>query len=292
MLFLLFSIMIAEQPVELERIMNDLPEDKRAVFVDFLHVVRNFDKVTVDEMSDTQVFRFLKSFDFVPKEALISIRKSVEWRRSFNWNEIRNIDWQLVTMLLEFTKVGYYGEDFEGRPIKIVQPGDVDPGEILKKIPQDKTFHFQLSNIERLINIVLPHCAAKHNKNIHMQVVIVDIKNINFGRFMSNPRILDLARTRSGIFQENYPETTARTIIINAGTVFYAFFKIVSVFLRKRTLERIVILKDDYLPELLKLTTIDKIPVALGGSCPYEIDNYPNTFDAELNKSYEEKRLK
>lgn len=284
--------MIAEQPVELERIMSDLPEDKKAILVDFLHVVRNFEKVAVDEMSDTQIFRFLKSFEFVPKEALPAVRKSVEWRRSFNWNEIRNIDNELVTALLEFTKVGYYGEDFEGRPIKIVQPGDVDPGEILKKIPQDKTFHFQLANIERLVNIVMPHCANKYNKNIHMQVVIVDIKNVNFGRFMSNPRMLDLARARSSIFQENYPETTARTVIINAGTVFYAFFKIVSVFLRKKTLERIVIMKDDYLPELLKLTTLDKIPVSLGGTCPFEIDNFPNTFDGELSKSYQEKRLK
>ena len=211
-------------------------------------MVRNFDKISPQEMSDSTILRFLRSVDFNVKEALLAVRKSIEWRRSFDWNAIRYIDYGLVQTLLEYTKVGYYGEDFQGRPIKIVQPADIDPGEILKKIPQEKTFHFQLGNIERLVNIVMPHLSKKYNKHIFNQVVIVDIKNVNFSRFMANPKMMDMGRARSSLFQDNYPETTGKTIIINAGGFFNAFFKIVSVFLRKKTLEKITICNDNYLP--------------------------------------------
>jgi hypothetical protein len=272
-------------------ILASLPPKESAIYRDFIHVLREFEKVTPDEMSDSTVFRFLQSVDFNVKEALPAVQKSIAWRRSFDWDSVRNFDYTIIAPLLEATKIGHYSEDFEGRPIRIIQPANIDPGDVIDKIPKDRTYHFQLGNMERLVNIILPHQTRKHNKHIYMQIVIVDIKNLNFSKMMGNSRVMDMARTRSALFQDNYPELTAKTIIINVGTFFYGFFKVVSVFMKKKTLDRMVILKDNYLPELLKHTTLDKLPVSLGGTCPYEIDNFPNSYDAELATSYQQKRL-
>lgn len=274
--------------------MAGLAEKERGVFAEFLHVVRDFEKIPAEEMSDSTVLRFLQSFDFNVKETLPAVRKSAEWRRSFDWEEIRNIDYTLVNDMLSMVKVGYYGEDFEGRPIRIIQPSGMDVNQAMDKIPKEKTFHFQLGNIERLVNIVLPHQTRKHGRHVYMQVVIVDIKNVNFTKMIGNSRVMEMARTRSALFQDNYPELTAKTFVINAGAFFSGFFKVISVFLRKKTVERMKLLNgpDSYLPELLKVTTLDRLPVSLGGTCPYEIDNFPNSFDAELAASYDQRRLK
>ena len=255
-------------------------------------IVRKEDSILESDYSDSTVFRFLASVDFNMKEALTAIRTSADWRKKFEWNEIENINPELVQTLLSYTKVGYYGHDFEGRPIKIVQPMKVDIDNILKNIPEGKTFHYQVGNAERMINIIFPLTSQHFDKHIYHQVVIVDLKNIEFGQFVKNPKLLDMARSRSKIFQENYPETTHKTVLINASGVFYVFWKIVSVFMKKKTLDRITILKDSYIGELLKITTIDKLPECIGGTCQYEIDKYPNLFDADYQKSVDAKKLR
>lgn len=276
----------------MEVILKDLNENQKNIYLGFLEIIRNQDKIPEAIISNSSALRFLMSVDFKVNEALQSVRKSYEWRLKMNWAEIENFDQNLVQLMVECVKIGFYGEDFEGRPIKIVRPLDFDIDLALQKIPQEKSFHFQMGNTERMVNIVFPMLTNRYQRHIYNQVVIVDIKHINFGKLLANPKMMDLGKARSSIFQDNYPEITHKTVIVNAGTMFYAFWKIVSIFLKKKTLDKISIFNENYLPELLKITTIEKIPSCLGGLCPCEIDNYTNFYDAEWERSIQERRLR
>lgn len=275
----------------MEVILKNLNPQQKAIYLDLIDIIRNQDKISEKDFSNSTVFRFLVSVEYKIKDALISIRKSYEWRKTFDWKQIQQIDPEYYRLIMENVKVGFYGEDFDGSPIKIIQPADFDPVSALEKIPEDKSFIVQLANTERQINIIFEMCTQRQQKHVHSCTVIVDIKNFQFGKLLSHPRMMTLMKARSSIFQDNYPEITHKSIIINAGIFFYAFWKIASVFINKKTLSKVTILNEDFLPELLKITTIDKIPECLGGNCPYEIDNYPNFFDQEYYQSTQENRL-
>ena len=78
---------------------------------------------------------------------------------------------------------------------------------------------------------------------------------------------------------ENYPLTGLRTYIINSGTFFTALWTLIKSLLSEKITKKVVILNEDYLPEILKEVDIDQLPECLGGKCKYKLGEYPNLWD-------------
>ena len=271
--------------------MNELPDNERQAFATILTIIRNECKVPESVISKSTVYRFLKSKNFNIAEAKTEILDHVAWRQSKNWTELADIDTEIWNFVFTGVKIGYIGEDSYGRPIRIVQPQDVDLTQFFVKYGPEVFERVQIGMMERLVNIILESCSRKNNKLIHSIISIVYVKHVQVSKILTNSQLISFMKSKSAVFQKNYPELAHRAIIINAGSVFYTLWKVISLFINKNTLEKIQILNTGYFHELLKITTIDNIPAELNGTSPYEIDNYPNHFDQQMYQSFLNKRL-
>ena len=124
-----------------------------------------------------------------------------------------------------------------------------------------------------------------------MQENVALIKEINTMKILKNMVAMNAMQSKSKELQEHYPEIAYKVMIINAGFLFTGLWNVIKLFLNKLTQEKIIILGNNYIPELMKHTTLDKLPVSIGGSCTHDINSHPNFFDAEYNRSISERHF-
>lgn len=275
----------------MEIYLRDLKQNEQVTLIKLVTILREQEQIPEAVMSTSAIYRFMKGNECDLVKALFSINESLKWRKTFDWKSVVDMDIEKVNIFHTMMKFGYYGEDAKGRPIRIMQPQPCKIDQQFAALGSEAIFAFQVGLMERSINIVFELCTRKYGRHISSQITIVDVKYLEIGKILTSADMINFGRTKAPLLQLNYPELGFRGIIINAGPVFYTLWKIFSAFLNKKTLEKIRICNEDYMSELLEITTIDKIPVSLGGTCPYEIDNYPNFFDQEFYNSVHEKRL-
>lgn len=75
-----------------------------------------------------------------------------------------------------------------------------------------------------------------------------------------------IARVTS-VMQDHYPETLAKTCIINAPFYFQAVWSLVKPLLQPRTVNKVTLLGHKYMDELTKYVDIENIPEYMGGKC-------------------------
>jgi hypothetical protein len=78
---------------------------------------------------------------------------------------------------------------------------------------------------------------------------------------------IDYARRSLTADQTFYPETLKKLFLINAPWYFGAIFALVRAFIDADTAEKISIIGNDYMPQLLEYIDEESIPVELGGKC-------------------------
>lgn len=69
------------------------------------------------------------------------------------------------------------------------------------------------------------------------------------------------------MMQDHYPETLAKTCIINAPFYFQAVWSLVKPLLQPRTVNKVTLLGTKYMDELLKYVDAENIPEYMGGKC-------------------------
>jgi len=271
--------------------LKDLKQNEQVALIKLVTILREQERISEDEFSTSAICRFMKANECDIAKSLSQITESLKWRRTYNWKHVVDMDMDKVNTFHTMMKFGYYGEDPRGRPIRIMQPQPCNIDEQFVALGSDVIFAFQVGLMERSINIVFELCSRKYGRHISNQITIVDVKFLEIGKILTSSDMINFGRTKAPLLQLNYPELGFRGIIINAGPVFYSLWKVFSVFLNKKTVDKIRICNENYMHELLEVTSLDKIPVSLGGTCPYEIDNYPNFYDQEFYNSLQEKRL-
>lgn len=75
-----------------------------------------------------------------------------------------------------------------------------------------------------------------------------------------------IARITS-VMQDHYPETLAKTCIINAPFYFQAVWSVVKQLLQPRTVNKVTLLGTKYMDELTKFVDEASIPEYMGGKC-------------------------
>jgi len=271
--------------------LDGLKQKNQVSYIKLLTIVRQEYKIPESLVTTSAIFRFLEAREGNVEDAAQGILEFSQWRQSYDWKGVKELDPEITNNFLSMVKYGYYGEDSKGRPIRYMQIQKCNVGEIFKKAGPENLALFQLSLIERTINIILELCTRKYQRHIYNVVTIVDVENLEVSQILSNTEMLSFAKSKAGELQKFYPELTHKSIIINAGTIFYSLWKVISLFFNKRTTDRIKIFNKDYMDELLQISPIEKIPYSFGGKCLYEIDNYPNFYDGEFYKSIQEKRI-
>lgn len=275
----------------MEVYLRDLKQNEQVLLIKLHSIIRQNEGIPANIIPDAALYRFLRANSFDLQQTVNHIKESAAWRKTKDWVSVQTLPQEIVQQMFGATRFGFYGEDVRGRPIRYIVPQKVEWDKLWGQIGPNRVMDFQVAMIERMINIVMELCTRKYNRYVFQMITVVDVKDLEVSKVIGNTDMISFMRSKAPEFQLNFPELTFKAVIINAGPIFYTLWKIVSVFFKQSTIEKIRICNTDYLGELLEITTIDKIPKEYGGTCPYEIDNYPNFFDQEWYSSWQENRL-
>lgn len=275
----------------MQRILRDLDSEGKQKFLKLAIEVRNVWKIPEDQIHIGSIYRFFSACEFNYTKAAIALKQHIKWRSTYCFSNAINLEKEVYAKITQHAKIGVYGTDKSGRPIGIIKPVVSNPFAIFNQIDEKKIVDYQIQMFERMINIVFPLCSQKADKNINSIICLIDLKGVSLYHLLFNPSIFQFVIQNMSVYRENYPELSYKGIVINTCPGFFYVWKIIKVFMQPKTLEKITILNHDYINELLKYTTIDKIPKSLGGTCPFDIEEFPNFFNDELEKSVKEKRL-
>jgi hypothetical protein len=276
---------------DLTMIMTQLGSEERLKFENLLRTLRVEMKLSEAEYRTVYAFRFFRGHKYHFQNSLDAIRANIHWRKNAPFGQAIDLDLTRFDFTFEYVKMGFYGVDFEGRPIRIIKPSDFDPKILFERYSDEDRYLYSIQIMERIINIVFPMCSKLKGRYIEGMVTIIDIKDLNISGCLKNAVKMNSFRDKSKELQDNYPEMAHKVIIINAGFFFTGLWNIAKLFLNKLTLEKITIIGKDYIPELLKVTSLDRLPVSIGGQCEIDINSYPNFFNEQFNKSIKERRL-
>ena len=264
-------------------------------FEDFqkvLHFIRNENNLPEDEFSTSYVFRFFRGHKRDIAKTVEALSKTIEWRKAAPFQRAVDFDLSLFDFTYQHMKLGFYGLDFHGRPIRIIRPSNIDPKLIIDRYTDEQRYLYSLQNLERIVNIVFPMCSKRAGRYIEGMVSIIDIKEVNIAKCMKNITHLHSFQGKAKELQDHYPEMAHKVLIINAGYFFTGLWAVVKLFLNKLTQEKITILGSNYMDELKKFARPEALPVCIGGACTEDINSYPNFFDNDLKSAIAEKRLK
>jgi len=276
----------------LEKILTGLNFQNQAKLIKAVTLIREEHNIPESIASDSTILRFFLSVQGNVDETIAGVQRNAEWQKTYPFDKVLSLDLKKFDFFNQCINMGFYGTDQKGRPIRILSFSNFEPDLLIEKYTEEELTHFFVQYLERIINIIFPLASERCNSHVSNILTIIDIKELNVSKIIFNKRLIDLFQSMSQAFQDNYPEMTYRAVIVNANVLFLGLWKILSVFVKKKTVDRICIVGDDYLPELTKYTTADQLPVSLGGTCPHEINKYPNFWDQELERSVQEKRLK
>jgi hypothetical protein len=277
---------------EMRILLNELSTTEQVAFHQVMASLRNEHKITEDEYSPNQIFRFFRGNEKNPSKSIEAIMNNIRWRRSQPMEKAKNLDIKRFDFGYKHVKMGFYGSDFNGHPIRIIQPSNFDPRVVLDYYSEEERYLFALQYLERNLNVVLPAATLKSGKYINGMISIVDLKELNIKRVLWNFSIIRDYQKHAQDFQDNFPEMCTKTILINANLFVSCIWPLAKLFIKKETRDKFIFLGNNYMPELLKYTTKEKLPVSLGGTCELDINNFPDDINAELARSIEDKRFR
>lgn len=103
---------------------------------------------------------------------------------------------------------------------------------------------------------------------VHKQTIIFDVAGLS-----ARPsRVgLSLFRTTINIDSNYYPERLGHFFIINAGMLFRALWKVISLWIDPKTRAKFHVLGGDYSRTLTKYIDASQLPPALGGCAPWDL---------------------
>lgn len=68
---------------------------------------------------------------------------------------------------------------------------------------------------------------------------IFDAQHLKFSSILTNSEMKELRNKNNKLINENYSHMQDKLYVINAGNVFYTLFKIMGIFIPKKTKEKI-----------------------------------------------------
>jgi len=167
----------------------------------------------------------------------------------------------------ELWSLKVYGQDPEGHPIVFDKCGCMEKklvkehflkDEDGKKMLMDYYFRF----CEKLDKIKAEK-TKRGGKMLYQHVMVIDVAKAGIGDLSLAKKVIGDLITLS---QKLYPESLKKMYIVNAGWLFQAAFKIVSIFLDKETEQKIAMHGKKWHKELAKDgIQIDQIPQSWGG---------------------------
>lgn len=142
---------------------------------------------------------------------------NVNWRRSRDFKKATEYNMSHFKRGYEVMKMGFWGYSFDGHPIRIIEPTNFDPKMIQENFSVEMRYNYALQHQERNLNILLPTASLRSNKFISGFITIINLRDLNIYKFITNYELLKDYIKYAKEFQDNYPEMCHKTLLINSG---------------------------------------------------------------------------
>ena len=193
---------------------------------------------------DSALLRFLHARKLDVKKAEKMLEETLEYRSSNDFHSAleRQFDPEITSRMRAAQPNAYYGQDRAGRPLYLEFTGHVKSDAIVD-LGLDSVTSVHISAMEFLNQILCREASVRNGEVVHQVTAVMDARNLTLAKAR---RLLsgNIFSTLSKIDSDHYPETMARTIVINAPRVASAVFSLAAPFLDAKTREKIHIVNE------------------------------------------------
>lgn len=226
----------------------------------------------VGETLDSCLIRFLKARSFDISAAAEMLRQDLYWRDDFNTKSLALQTRQEVlrcdsAILQRYLPQWHSGFDKEGRPVVIKQYGKARLQPLLQETSVDALLRLHVYENESIAKLCGQQ-TTNLGKDITKAVVIVDGAGFD-ACHLRMPKAYVWGKGMATIDQQHYPERLETLFLINAPSVLYYFWSMVSVVLDRKTQQKVRIFstREQWEPALLEMIDANQLPHEYGGCC-------------------------
>lgn len=188
-----------------------------------------------------------------------------EWRTLEEVDTIDSFSFPEVVEFKSYFNHGFHQTDKQGRPIYIECYGGIDVKKLFEVTTPERWLKYYIREFERLVKYRFRACSKFSGKIIEQTFNITDLSGISLS--LLTRQIKTTMQKASEIGQNYYPEILGKVLLINTPMIFTIIFGLVKSFLDPKTVQKMVMLKSNYLEDLLQYVDRDKLPERFGGTC-------------------------
>ncbi|XP_042146096.1 SEC14-like protein 2 [Ixodes scapularis] len=240
--------------------LEDLSYKQNQALDDFKRRIQDIWK---EEFTDSFLLRWLRAREFDVNKAENMLRKNQAWRID-NGIDLLLQTYQWPPVLKRYMPGGLCSHDRDCRPLWIMRTGNADYKGMLQCVSKEDMLKACFYQLE-LILADLKSQSFKHNKNVKTFTVLCDCENFSLKQIYS-VNVIEFLREIIVKFEENYPETLERCLVINAPSFFPLFWKIIRPFVSEKTATKMEIFSQvGWQPVLFKYVEPSELPAYWGG---------------------------
>ncbi len=218
-----------------------------------------------EKYHDLFLLRYLRARKFDLQKTHDMFVNYLKWYKDEKVDEIEQWEFTEQMKVKEVYPHGYHKIDNFGRPIYIEIISKCNIDEVLVRSSEERMMKHYVKEYERVLKYRFDCCSIKSGKIIEQSCTIICVDGLGISAMTGKvKRFMGLA---SNIGQNYYPEMLGTMFIINAGFFFSAIWAVAKMFIDEKTVNKIKILKSDYMKELEKVVDINNLPTVIGGKC-------------------------
>jgi len=216
-----------------------------------------------DVKSDIRLTRFLQAHGMDNEKAAKAYKDMLKWRSDVEVEALRKKHLEDVEILKqssfphweEIRKVGEYGpwyiagKSHSGDLVHLEVIGASDPTLLLAQVPERKILEHYIGFFETRAKLL--DALTLETDRMVRTVQIRDLSKfgVSLVQHASAMKVLSTVMKAGSAY---YPESSSKVIFVNTPLSFYGVWKVASVALRQRTLDKVMFLQSRYHRELLK----------------------------------------
>ncbi|KAH8583227.1 CRAL TRIO domain-containing [Cryptosporidium sp. chipmunk genotype I] len=248
-------------------------------------------------LSPLRLLRFLIGFNFNITNAFNAFNKHIKWRKEFNMDNVvrpyvitnmvpnNNIEMaplhNIITryypcnlLLRESTHEKTPLKDFYGNIICIERFGLLDETRLLGAVKVEELLLWYSYHME--YRSILLDKLSYEAKSLVRATCIIDLFGLSLSQVHSS-HMITILRRMIQLASDNYPEGMSYVVFVNSPKFFSIVWNSFKSLLAARTVEKILVLDEDYKTKLINIVPISNLPQFLGGLTTDQFSTVPNT---------------
>ena len=232
----------------------------REAIRDVIHEKKNFD-------NNAYLLKWLRARKLNVSKAEKMIRRNLAFRSEHWFDYLDN--WTVPEVFEKYLPCRILGEDHEGRPVFYLLFGKLDFKGVVQcgsKMDSLRLLDLQMQKVSHQCQIQ----SEKHGRLIDQSVFVVDLEGTTLQTHF-NPRTLSYLKTMIKSCEDNYPEITAISVILNNSPIFHLCWELVSRFIDEGSKKKIRLIRpNEYKEKMKRIIPTQYLPQCFGGTSSFK----------------------